>query len=251
MTFFRLLIDKLTVVQELEFFLRIVVSCMCGALIGYERTRRFKEAGIRTHILVACAAALMMLVSKYGFADLQVGTNGFFAGSRGADAARIAAQVVSGISFLGAGVIFKAGGSVRGLTTAAGIWATAGIGLAIGAGMYFEGIFVTLLVFVSQYLMHKITVGKDSVESADFLIVVRDSDDFRKRFEALMAEKNATVFYNGITKNENGTTQFHVSITLPRKEGLSDLVFYADEDENVLRLETQAGNEHPAKEPGR
>ena len=115
--------------------LRLVLSCICGGTVGLERTKRLKEAGIRTHCIIASAAALMMLISQYGFGGVY--ENGeFISGVRGADAARIAAQVVSGISFLGAGVIFKNGNSVKGLTTAAGIWATAGIGLAIGCGMY-------------------------------------------------------------------------------------------------------------------
>ena len=84
-----------------------------------------------------------MIVSKYGFADLTALDSANFHGTRGADPARVAAQVVSGISFLGAGVIFKNGSAVKGLTTAAGIWATAGIGLALGSGMYFIGFAVT------------------------------------------------------------------------------------------------------------
>ena len=111
--------------QNLDFFLRILSACICGACIGAERSKRFKEAGIRTHIIVCCASALMMIISKYGFADLTSAGGVDFSGTHGADPARIAAQVVSGISFLGAGVIFKHGNTVRGLTTAAGLWATA------------------------------------------------------------------------------------------------------------------------------
>ena len=136
--------------QNLEFILRITVACVCGAFIGFERSKRYKEAGIRTHIIVCFAAALMMIVSKYGFADLTSAKGVVFNGTRGADPARVAAQVVSGISFLGAGVIFKHGGSIRGLTTAAGLWGTAGIGLAIGAGFYGLGIFSTVLMLALQ-----------------------------------------------------------------------------------------------------
>lgn len=212
MTFFELFLSKITITQELEFFLRIVVASLCGALIGFERTRRFKEAGIRTHILVAAASTLMMIVSKYGFADLQTVTGGYFAGTSGADASRIASQVITGISFLGAGVIFKLGSSVRGLTTAAGIWATSGIGIAIGAGMYFEGIFVTVLIIVSQFIMHRITIGKDSIRSLAVIVTVKDSQLFRSEFDALMQERKARVSYEGITKNENGTTSDRKSV---------------------------------------
>ena len=103
--------------------------------MGLERTRRFKDAGVRTHCLVACTAAIMMILSKYGFAEMEVAGT-FFSGTRGTDPARIAAQIVSGISFLGVGIIYRDKHySTKGLTTAAGIWAVAGIGMCIGAGL--------------------------------------------------------------------------------------------------------------------
>ena len=148
--------------MTLSFLLRILVACISGAVIGIERSKRFKEAGVRTHCVVACAAAVFMILSKYCFSDLVLGEGAFFAGTRGADPARIAAQVVSGLGFLGAGVIFKNGNSIKGLTTAAGIWATAGIGLAIGAGMYFIGIFTTVVLVVIHSLTHRFTFGNDS-----------------------------------------------------------------------------------------
>jgi putative Mg2+ transporter-C (MgtC) family protein len=96
--------------------------------------------------MVCCTTALIMLISKYGFADLGPADTMEYFGSKGADTARIAAQAVSGISFLCAGVIIKVGGNIKGLTTAAGIWMTACIGLAVGAGMYLISIITTLLI---------------------------------------------------------------------------------------------------------
>lgn len=138
-------------VSQLYYMLRIIVASLCGIFIGLERKNRSKEAGVRTHCVVACASALMMIISKYGFADTIIGE----AGVRGADGARIAAQVVSGIGFLGAGMIFVHKSTVTGLTTAAGIWATSGVGLAIGAGMYVMGIFTTVVIILVQVLLHK------------------------------------------------------------------------------------------------
>ncbi len=138
-------------VSQLYYMLRIIVASLCGIFIGLERKNRSKEAGVRTHCVVACASALMMIISKYGFADTIIGE----AGVRGADGARIAAQVVSGIGFLGAGMIFVHKSTVTGLTTAAGIWATSGVGLAIGAGMYVMGIFTTVIIILVQVLLHK------------------------------------------------------------------------------------------------
>lgn len=127
-----------------EWFLRILVAGLCGAFIGYERRNRNKEAGIRTHAIIALSAALIMIVSKYGFSDVQE-----------YDAARMAAQIVSGVGFLGAGVIFVRHGTVSGLTTAAGMWATAGAGSCIGAGLYDVGIMTTLFVAGLQFIFHK------------------------------------------------------------------------------------------------
>ena len=92
--------SQFSLMQNLDFFIRILVACLCGAVIGAERSKRFKEAGVRTHMIVCCGAALMMIVSKYSFADLTSAAGVNFSGVRGADSARIAAQVVSGISFL-------------------------------------------------------------------------------------------------------------------------------------------------------
>jgi len=235
MPFFKNFIENITLVQELEFLIRIVIASLCGALIGLERTRRFKEAGIRTHILVACASALMMVVSKYGFADLVSGGH-FLAGTDGADASRIAAQVICGISFLGAGVIFKHGSSVRGLTTAAGIWATAGIGIAIGAGMYLEGIFVTILVMLSQFLMHKITLGKDLVEAITVDVRVYDGDRFKGDFEKALAIRNSNATYLAVKKNDDNTVSYKISLLLSRKESIGDLALIAEKDSNVAEF---------------
>lgn len=112
--------------MNIEWLLRIVLAACCGALIGYERAIKLKSAGIRTHIIVAIGAALTMIVSKYGFVDV-IGHSGV-----DLDPSRIAAQVISGISFIGAGTILIRGSGVNGLTTAAGVWATAAVGLAIG-----------------------------------------------------------------------------------------------------------------------
>ncbi len=133
--------------SQILMVLRLLISCVCGFVIGFERKNRAKEAGIRTHCVVACASALMMIISKYGFYDLGEGM-------KAADGARIAAQIVSGIGFLGAGMIFVHKNTIKGLTTAAGIWATAGIGMAIGAGMYFIGIATTVIILLVQILFH-------------------------------------------------------------------------------------------------
>lgn len=125
-----------------DFILRLVVAGLLGAIIGLDREIRAKEAGFRTHFLVSLGSALIMIVSQYGFSQIATMQNVSF------DPSRVAAQVVSGIGFIGAGTIIIQKKFVRGLTTAAGLWATAGIGLAIGAGMYWVGIAATLLTLI-------------------------------------------------------------------------------------------------------
>lgn len=125
-----------------DFSLRLFVAGTMGVLIGLEREYRAKEAGYRTHFLVALGSALIMIVSQYGFMDV------LKADLVRLDPSRVAAQVVTGIGFIGAGTIILQKQVVRGLTTAAGIWATSGIGLAVGAGMYGIGIVATVLVLI-------------------------------------------------------------------------------------------------------
>jgi len=127
-----------------EFILRIFVAAMLGGAIGLEREYRAKEAGLRTHFLVALGSALFMIVSAHGFSEIKLGEEQRW------DIARIAAQVVTGIGFIGAGTIIfhKSENVIRGLTTAAGVWVTAAIGLACGGGMYILAIVSTALVLI-------------------------------------------------------------------------------------------------------
>ncbi len=129
---------------EWNFILRLFIAGLLGGLIGFEREFRAKEAGLRTHFLVALGSALFMLISQYAF-------TGRF------DAARVAAQVVSGIGFIGAGVIIFQKNVVRGVTTAAGLWVAGAIGLACGAGMYDIAAAATLMTIICLETMHLIT----------------------------------------------------------------------------------------------
>lgn len=140
----------MTDLTELQYIIRLVIAAVCGVLIGYERKNRSKVAGVRTHCVVACASALMMILSKYAYADVMEMYGDFVK----IDPSRIASGVVSGVGFLGAGMIFIQKQTVTGLTTAAGIWATSGIGMAIGAGMYLIGGAATLIILLIQVIFH-------------------------------------------------------------------------------------------------
>ena len=130
-----------------EIVLRVILAGVFGGAIGAEREIREREAGLRTHMLVSIGAALFTLVSAYGFSDFR------FSNASGItyDPTRIAAQVVTGIGFLGAGAIIRQGLSVRGLTTAASLWVVAAIGIATGAGYYSAALITTVVVLVSLW----------------------------------------------------------------------------------------------------
>jgi len=130
---------------EWEWLIRLLAAVTAGFLIGFEWHSHAKDAGIRTHMMVALGSCLVMLISKYGFIDVKAG-----------DPARTAAQVVSGIGFLGAGVIFVRHDVVQGLTTAAGIWATSAIGLCFGTGMFILGTAASIMMILVQHVFRRI-----------------------------------------------------------------------------------------------
>jgi len=134
-----------------EIILRLILAAVLGAIVGLERERKNWTAGMRTHMMVCLGSSLMMMVSSYGFADV-LNTDHVTL-----DPSRIAAQVVSGIGFLGAGtIILLRQGIVRGLTTASGLWTVAGVGLACGGGMYFAASITTVFALVILWALQPI-----------------------------------------------------------------------------------------------
>lgn len=187
--------------SEWMYLIRILLACICGGAIGIERTLRQKDAGFRTHVIVALGASLFMVVSKYGFLDMLQ-----FEGFR-ADASRIASNVVTGISFLGAGMIFVKGTNIKGLTTAAGIWSTAAVGLAIGCGLYITGVVSTVIIIVIQILFHTFLIGFDKILANDnsFDIVVRleNTANGLEHFKTVLSDNNIVVRDTKITLGDD------------------------------------------------
>ena len=190
--------STLTLYDNLEFLIRLLLSAGLGALVGLERSKRQKEAGVRTHCIIACTSALFMILSKYAFVDTAIGADGL----RGADPARIAAQVVSGISFLGAGVIFKNGNSIRGLTTAAGMWGTAAIGMAVGAGMYWLGLIEAAILVAIQIILHRFPVGADALTTQEILVEMEDTPELQAQFDALLQAHHGQVMESSLSRDE-------------------------------------------------
>lgn len=213
---------------QAEWLLRIVLAGFCGAVVGWERKNRLKEAGIRTHLIVALGSALMMVVSKYGFDDVRaLGMN--------ADASRIASQIVSGIGFLGAGMIFTRKQVVSGLTTAAGIWTVAGVGMAIGAGLYVIGIASTIVIVIVQIILHRTPQFMPVGEQLYFEI--EDTDDAVGYLQAKLAEKRISIVNLKVEKNSKGILEISIFAKLPRDCQLYDLMDLFKENPHVRLIE--------------
>jgi putative Mg2+ transporter-C (MgtC) family protein len=142
-------VDSVWHISNLELTIRMITAVVLGGAIGLEREYSNHAAGFRTHILVCIGSTVIMLLSIYGFGEFADEFNVRM------DPARLAAQVISGIGFLGAGAILRNGSSITGLTTAASIWVVAAIGLAVGAGFYYPAALTTVLVLVILFLLNK------------------------------------------------------------------------------------------------
>ena len=202
--------------EQLEYFLRILLAGVCGAFIGFERRKRFKDAGIRTHLILSIGCAVVMIISKYAFSDV-----------KDFDAARVASNIISGVGFLGAGVIFVKSGSVRGLTTAAGIWTTAAIGMAIGAGFYLLGIAVSILLVLIQLLLYRLVPALESIEVAELLIRAKKTPEILETIKKELDRNNIFI----IKKHENELDiRFSVKVHKDHSmQGLFELLSSYDE----------------------
>ena len=189
---------------QAEYLLRILIAACLGLLIGSERKNRNKSAGIRTHVIVALGAALIMVVSKYGFTDVEK-----------VDSARLAAQVVSGVGFLGAGVIFVRNNLVNGLTTAAGIWATAGVGLALGAGMYVVGISSALLILFIQFIMHRIAYFADVASGGLIRMTLVKREGIVQSMEDYLQNEKLSVVSVKINKTKKDEVKLEFDVVFP------------------------------------
>src|SRR5690625_656334 len=192
---------------QLDLFLRIFLSVICGSIIGYERAQRLKAAGIRTHILVAAASALFIIISKYGFNDILNAHDIIL------DPSRIAAQAVSGISFIGAGTILIKNQSIDGLTTAAGLWITSGVGMALGAGLYFIGVITTILIVMIQYFLRKNHLYQMFIkkETIRFYIKANYSNHVKQDIDNILKQHDVSDITFSINRIEQGTIYLNVT----------------------------------------
>jgi Uncharacterized membrane protein len=189
---------------EAELLLRVGLACILGWLIGNERKNRNKSAGTRTHAIVAFGSALAMVVSKYGFQDMP-----------DYDAARVAAQVVSGVGFLGAGIIFVRNNLVNGLTTAAGLWATASVGLAMGSGLYVVGIAAAVLLILMQTITHRVAYLAKVASSGVIRLTLVQEADAVKNMRIYLEDSRVDVASVKIHKNKKEEVKLEFEVVYP------------------------------------
>lgn len=214
--------DKIITSNDLVFLFRIILAIIAGAIIGYEREYRVKVAGLRTHILISMASALMMIISKYAFMDVlaEGAVNGL-----GLDVSRVAAGIIAGMGILSGGLVFIGKrGNVSGLTTAAGIWATIGIGMVIGAGMYVVGIGSVILVELVQLLLrHDLPVYRHAIVASVNLLLKDPDSDYEKmikKFESYGANLSSIKW----EKTTNREVMIRCRISFDIKYGRDDII---------------------------
>lgn len=209
-----------------EWILRIFISAILGAVIGFERKNRNKMAGVRTHTIVALGAALMMVVSKYGFYDIA-----------DYDASRVAAQIVSGVGFLGAGIIFvRSNSSVSGLTTAAGIWATAGVGMGMGSGLYFVALVSTVMILGMQIILHRINFLSQEAYQLSLKIVLKNKDKAVQNIEAYILKEKVEIKAMKINKANKVNTKVEFEVVFPPGYNKTGLINALSGEEDVISV---------------
>ena len=219
---------------ELDWLLRILVAALCGTAIGYERATQRKSAGIRTHMVVAVASALFMLVSKYGFFDL------LSLHDTSLDPSRIAAQIVTGISFIGAGTILVRREQISGLTTAAGVWATAAIGMAVGAGMYVIGIVSTVFLFIIQIIFHDDTFINFIILHVRFNVQI-EANNHPDILNELKKELSLNEVEQISIKIIDVTSEHIVDGVIRNRKDENDIILALEKDQNIRRINSTHG----------
>ena len=220
----------MTILNQVELVVRLLVAAFCGFAIGYERKNRFKNAGIRTHMIVALGSALIMIVSKYGFFDILNLKN------MALDPSRVAAQIVSGVSFLGAGAILVRHNNVNGLTTAAGVWTPAAVGMAIGAKLYIIGLSATVLVLCIQVLLHHHYRWLPGGDNGILTIRIRNEGFDMEHMRQTLGKYHIKVL-NVSIKHEGDEVKMTLHVESKANEDMRRLLMFYADNPNIISIE--------------
>jgi putative Mg2+ transporter-C (MgtC) family protein len=202
---------------------RLILALVLGGLVGIERERKNQPAGFRTHVVLCVGSALMMLTSIYMADMFNAKEPGV---PRTTDPGRIAAQVVSGVGFLGGGAILRMGVTIRGLTTAASLWSTAGVGLAVGCGYYYGAVLMTLLMLATLSVLSSVEhVLFRSKSMRTLLVAARDIPGLIGAVERVLTREGIRVQSLRVTKGSpEGTVDLAAVIDTPRDANLNKVV---------------------------
>lgn len=219
------------VINEVDIVLRIILSCVLGGLVGLERESLNKSAGFRTHILVCVGSALIMIVSQ----DIY----NLYQNKTALDPGRIAAQVVSGIGFLGAGTIMREGASVKGLTTAATLWVVAGVGLAVGAGLYFPALVTTGVIFLTLIYLGKVEKLMAGLTHVTVLMVTAENRPGQLgRVGSYLGEKKILILNIQMRQvKEDNQVIFEIDTRIPPELSMNEVLYELSDIPGVYRVE--------------
>lgn len=198
-----------------EFTLRLCMAGVLGAMIGLEREYRAKEAGFRTHFLVSLGSALIMIVSQYAFSEILTHPNVSL------DPSRVAAGVVTGIGFIGVGTIIIQKQVVRGLTTAAGLWVTSGIGLAVGGGMYWIGAIATGMTLLGMELL-TILFKKIGLHSSFIKFTTENYENVQHVMEMIVNKGCRIVSYEARKEITESKVLYHVDMVVKTRNNIEE-----------------------------
>ncbi len=223
------IIEKLTHIVNIEYFIRIAIAVIFGFCIGLERELTNKYAGLRTHILVCLGACVFTLISIYGFPTFAPGDNVIIDNATGVrDTSRVAAQIVTGIGFIGAGTVLRNGPIVLGLTTAATLWIAASIGMACGAGMFdiaFAGTVLSILTLVSVRVFERKVLPSSTKRTKRIKLNIICSNEYTSKIHDFIIEKyqNISELSTKQMKADENSTKITCVLDIISRKPIKDL----------------------------
>ena len=216
---------------EVEFLIRLAMTCICGLLVGIERTRQQKAAGMRTYLIVAIGACVYAMVSKYGFLDV-VGEGDVYV-----DVSRVCSSIVSGVGFLGAGTIFMREDRIEGLSTSAGIWGIAAVGTGLGIGMYLPAIVTTMIILVIQISLSSGRSFFDVKGKGRIVIAIDDKMSSLNQIEDILAARNIDIIYTEMEVHKDHQVTYRFRVNLPERLNIAETASQIYRETNATSID--------------